>query len=114
MITVTTARLKPAANAGRGQFELITGDHRQNQNWERTGVPARAARVGWWSDQPTTHAARRLSSCWLAKSELRAQRPAKQSTSETCKTVGAIMTAFNIGSLAGRCARSSDFVFRSK
>jgi hypothetical protein len=30
-----------------GQFELITGDERQNQNWERTGVPARAARVGW-------------------------------------------------------------------
>jgi hypothetical protein len=27
---------------------------KQNQNWERTGVPARAARVGWWSDQPYT------------------------------------------------------------
>jgi hypothetical protein len=30
-----------------GEFELTTGDQRQNQNWERTGVPARGARVGW-------------------------------------------------------------------
>jgi hypothetical protein len=27
----------------------------QNQNWERTGVPARAARVGWCSDQPKSY-----------------------------------------------------------
>jgi hypothetical protein len=31
--------IKPAFSRVVGQFELITGDQRQNQNWERSDQP---------------------------------------------------------------------------